>query len=323
MQRKGFSEIKIIEALSLCLSSSNFVNLEVSVARVTDLCSYATTMLDETMTQMNFTNFNFKLATTLILICLSFSATLAQDDAKSQQPAAKDTAKAEEILKRAVEVLGGSNYLNVRTVVGRGQFTQYKDGVPTVPSSFVDYIVLPDKERTEFRGSNLRVIQTNTGERGWIYDGAARTLKDMTPAQVEDFKITMRVSVDNFLRSDWRKQGAQISYAGRREAGLARRNEVVRVTYPDGFTVDFEFSARDGLPVKVVYKKKNSEGEETAEEDRLLQYLTINGIQTPFVIDHYSEGVQTARVNYQQVEFNRPVPDSLFARPASVKDVKM
>ena len=42
----------------------------------------------------------------------------------------------------------------------------------------------------------------------------------------------------------------------------------------------------------------------------------------PFVVDHYTAGVQASRVNYESVEFNRPVPDSLFAKPADVKAVK-
>ncbi len=45
--------------------------------------------------------------------------------APQQQP----DAKAEQIVKDALEVMGGQNYLNVRSVVGKGQYTQYQDGV--------------------------------------------------------------------------------------------------------------------------------------------------------------------------------------------------
>src|SRR5919205_6496 len=140
--------------------------------------------------------------------------------------------------------MGGSAYLGVRSSVGRGLYTPFREGASGLPSTFIDYIIYPDKERTEFKGGGNRVIQTNTGETGWLYDGAAKTLKDMTPAQVADFKLALRTNVDNLLRGLWRKEGAQVTYAGRREAGLARRNEAVRVTYPDGLTVDFEFGAQ-------------------------------------------------------------------------------
>jgi hypothetical protein len=140
--------------------------------------------------------------------------------------------------------------------------------------------------------------------------------------QVEDFKRSMRASVDNLLRGFWRKENAVLSYVGRREAGLARRNEAVRLTYPDGFTVEFEFGAKDYLPMKILYKRANADGGETAEEDRMAQHVKVEGIIAPFVIDHYSEGAQTSRINYQSIEFNSPIADSLFARPANAKAIK-
>ena len=259
-----------------------------------------------------------------LLICIIFCfPALAQEKAQTPQasaPAIEE--KAEKILQRAIGAMGGSAYLNVRSSVGRGLFTPYRDGVSGIPSAFIDYIVYPDRERTEFRGGGSRIIQTNTGDTGWLYDGAAKTLKDMTPKQVADFKQAMRTNVDNLLRGVWRKEAAQITYAGRREAGLAKRNEAIRVTYADGFIVDFEFSAQDGLPAKVIYRRTNSEGEEIAEEDRLAQFVNTNGVSSPFVIDHYAAGIQTSRINYESIAFNTQIADTLFTRPASVKAVK-
>ena len=257
------------------------------------------------------------------LFCLIAIPTLAQNDKSATQrtPPATDE-KAEQIIQRVIEAMGGSAYLNVRTIVGHGQFTQFKDGESGLPSAFVDYIVFPDRERTEFRASSGKIIQTNTGDTGWVYDGAAKSIKEMTKAQIADFKIALRASVENLLRGLWRKDGAKLSYVGRREAGIGQRNEVVRLTYPDGYAVEFEFAAKDSLPMKVLYKRKNAEGNEVAEEDRLAQHLKIQGVTTPFVIDHYSAGAQTSRINYQSMELNTSIPDSLFARPANAKAVK-
>ena len=259
-----------------------------------------------------------------LLLCLTTSPALLAQGEKSatQQTSPTNDEKAEAVIKRAIEVMGGSSYLNIRTVVGRGQFTQFKDGASGLPSSFVDYVVFPDRERTEFKNPEGKVIQTNDKDKGWIYDGASKSIKEMTKAQVEDFKLSMRASVDNLLRGFWRNDGAKLSYVGRREAGLARRNETVRLTYADGYTVEFEFDAKDSLPMKILYKRKNSEGVDTLEEDRMGQHVKIEGVVFPFVIDHYSSGSQTSRINYQSVEVNAPVSDSLFARPANIKAVK-
>ena len=243
--------------------------------------------------------------------------------ASAPPPAPANEEKAEQIVKRAIEAMGGESYLKVQNTIGRGYFTQYKDGVSGLPLTFVDYIVYPDRERTEFKGAGVRLIQTNTGDTGWLYDGQAKTLQEMTREQVEDFRFAIRTNIDYLLRGYWRKEGGKLTYIGRREAGLAKRNETVRLTYADGLAVEFEFGARDGLPSKVLYKRKGKEGEETDEEDRFAQFVTVSGVTIPFIIDHFRTGQQTSRINYESVEINRQILDSLFTRPANVKDVKM
>lgn len=262
----------------------------------------------------------------LFCVCAFPGVASAQGDDPAKKPATVDP-KAEAIVARAVEVLGGSNYLTLRTVIGRGFYTTFIDGMSQLPTRFLDYIAFPDKERTEFTGAGIRAIQTNVGNTGWVYDGATKSLQDMKETQIADFKRSMRTTLENLLQGWWKKEGASLSYAGRREAGLAKRNETVRLTYPDGYWIEFEFGARDGLPAKMIYKrsrtKANSdETEETTEEDRLAKPITIDGITAPWVIDHYVNGVQTSRINYESIEYNKPLPDSLFAKPENIKALK-
>ena len=247
-------------------------------------------------------------------------APAAKPDEKA--PAAKVDEKALAVVARAVEALGGPAYLGVRSVVSKGYFTQFREGQSGLPVSFRDYMVYPDRERTEFKGAGVQLVQVNTGQTGWLFEAKGKKLSDVTPEQADDFRTAMRTSVDNLLRGWWRAAGAGLTYVGRREAGLARRNEVVRLSYPDGFAVEFEFDAREGLPAKVLYRRPNAEGEQVEEEDRYAQFITVGGARTPFVVDHYRAGVQSSRVNYDKVEFNQPIPDSLFAKPADVKSIK-
>src|SRR5918993_3223668 len=265
----------------------------------------------------------------LLVACTLFFSGLAAGQTSNATPSTQNSndSKAETIIKGALAAVGGEAYLNVSTVVGRGFYTTYQDGVSLVPTRFLDYIVFPDKERTEFTTQGIRVINTNSGATGRLYDGATKSLHDLKPEQVEDFKRAMRTSVENVLRGWWRKEGATLSYAGRREAGLAKRNETVRITYPDGFWVEFEFGAKDGLPAKVIYKRTRAkadsdETEEITEEDRLAKPITISGVTAPYVIDHYIDGKQTSRINYESIEYNRSLPDSLFVKPANAKSVK-
>lgn len=247
--------------------------------------------------------------------------------AQSEAAAPVRDEKAEQIVQKAIQAVGGDAYLNVKTVIGRGFYTQYHEGVSGVPLRFVDYIAYPDRERTEFTGEGNRIIQTNYRNEGWLFDAAAKTLKDQTAKQVEDFRTGMRTSMENLLRGWWRKEGATLSYAGRREASLGRRNETVKLTYPDGFWIEYEFAAVEGTPAKAIYKRKQTNPDteemfETTEEDRFFKPLAVSGVSAPFVIDHFRNGVQTSRINYESIEFNKPLVDSLFAKPANIKAVK-
>ncbi|MEO7970888.1 MAG: hypothetical protein ABI698_06275 [bacterium] len=242
-------------------------------------------------------------------------------------PPAPVDAKTEAVINHAVEALGGSNYLNVKTTVGRGFFTAFQDGMSQLPARFVDYISYPDHERTEFVSLGIRVIQTNNGETGWVFDGATKTLGDLKAPQVAAFKRSMRTSVENLLFGWWKKDGATLSYVGRREAGVGKRNETIRLTYPDGFWIEYEFGARDGLPAKVIYKRtqKKADTDETVElneEDRMGKLITVQGITAAWVVDHYINGVQSSRISYESLEYNQPLPDSFFAKPANIKALK-
>ena len=186
--------------------------------------------------------------------------------------------------------------------------------------TFVDVLSFPDKERTEFK-DGAKTVQVNVGDSGWIFDGNAQTIKDQTPEQVNNFKRGIRTSLDNLLRGNWRKEGAKLDYVGRRQASLGKRNDVVKLTFDDDFTVEFEFSD-DGLPMKSVYKILNAEKAEIKEEDRYAQFVDIGGIKTPFIVDHFSNDAPTSRINYESVEFNKTIPDSVFAKPSNAKDLK-
>jgi hypothetical protein len=251
-----------------------------------------------------------------LFVCLIlFSSTFAFAQA------AKPDEKAEAVITRAVSKLGGDKYLQAKSMVGRGSFTLLRDGMASGFQTFVDVIVFPNRERTEFKEGGEKTVQANSGTAGWIFDGGSKLIKDQTPIQIENFVRTMRSSLDNLLRGNWRKEGAQLAYVGKRQAGIGVRNDVVKLIYPDGFAVEFEFTP-DDLPSKALYKHISPNAGEISEEDRYAQFVDIQGLQTPFIIDHYRGKDQTSRINYDAAEFNRSFPDTIFAKPKDVKDLK-
>ena len=253
----------------------------------------------------------------LLILSLVFSQTA---------PASVDE-KSQPIIDHAIEAMGGQKYLNVQTITGKGFYTTFQDGMSQIPARFLDYLSYPDRERTEFSGAGIRTIQTNVGDTGWVFDGAVKKISDQTPAQVENFKFIMRTTLENLLRGWWKKEGGKVTYVGRREAGLAKRNETIRLTYPDGFWIEYEFGAKDFLPAKIIYKRTRKDPDsgdevEVTEEDRIMRFLTINGVTAPWIIDHYVDGKQTSRINYESVQYNQTFAESLFAKPADIKSIK-
>jgi hypothetical protein len=265
------------------------------------------------------------LVSCLTLLCNAQTA--ATHTTPNGAPAVTVDEKSQQIINRAIEVSGGASYLNVQTVTGKGFYTTFNEGVSQIPARFIDYIAYPDRERTEFVGAGIRTIQTNVGDTGWVFDGAVKTITEQSPAQVEDFKRAMRTGLEYFLRGWWKKEGGKVVYIGRREAGLAKRNETIRLTYPTGFWIEYEFGAKDGFPAKIIYKRTRKNPDtgdeaEATEEDQLLKFITIDGVTAPWVIDHYINGKQSTRINYESIQYNQKLADSLFAKPDNVKSLK-
>ena len=250
--------------------------------------------------------------TIFALLSLAFCVFSYAASAAGQEP--------EAVIKRAVDNLGGEKYLNVKSQIGRGRYSIFREGAVVSFQSFVDVIVFPEKERTEFRDRGIKTTQTNTGSTGWIFDGEQDIVRDQTEIQIANFKRGIRTSLDNLLRGGWRGE-AELTYVGRRPATLGKRNDVVKLAYKDGFSIEFEF-ADDGTPQKAIHKSKNVDGEEVTEEDRYAQFVDINGVRTPFIIDRFTNKQHTSRINYESIEFNRSVPDSIFAKPATAKEAK-
>ncbi len=262
-----------------------------------------------------------------LLISLFFVVTVSVHGQASDTKTATVDEKSQAIIDHAVQAMGGQTYLNINTVIGKGFYTAFAEGAPQVPSKFLDYIAYPDRERTEFTAMGIRTIQTNDRETGWLFDGAVKTITDQSPKQIEEFKRAMQTSLENLLRGWWKKEGGKITYVGRREAGLAKRNETIRLTFSSGFWIEYEFGAKDYLPAKMIYKRmrKNMDSgseEETTEEDQFLRFISIEGVTVPFVVDHFINGHQTSRINYETVQYNQKFPDSLFAKPENVKAIK-
>jgi hypothetical protein len=258
-------------------------------------------------------NFHFALISLALLLLTLYPTTPAQED--------NEAAKAEALIRGAIQARGGDAYLKIRTAVSHGQYTPYDKGVSTIPRPFVDYIVYPDRERTEFDKGDHKYIQTNAGNEGWIYDATQKMIRPQTEDQVKDFKQGLRADLDYLLRQGWQEAGAKLVYIGRREVQHNVFSEAVRIDFADGYSVTLHFDTRTKLPLLTEYKKTTEEG--TGQYQLwYFSWLDYAGIKAPRIQDLYRDGKQLSRVYVETVSFNTEVPDKLFLKPASIKEVK-
>lgn len=150
----------------------------------------------------------------IVTLFLSSFAIAQNNFSESSTP--EEKAKiAKAVMSKAVQTLGGDKYLNVNTAVSEGKFSLLKDGRISSYQNFMDIIVYPDKERTDFTEKGTKTVQVNAGDTGWIYDEFLRKFEDQGENQIESFKLSMKNHYDYLLRRKWQNE-AELVYVGRR-----------------------------------------------------------------------------------------------------------
>src|ERR1051326_4493758 len=104
------------------------------------------------------------LITLSLILALAGYAARAQSEKKAE-PDTSEQARA--LIERAIKTMGGPAYLSIKSERARGYLTPYRDTSPDskehqdrqpdklATQSFVDLILLPDKERVEFKGQEI------------------------------------------------------------------------------------------------------------------------------------------------------------------------
>jgi hypothetical protein len=235
----------------------------------------------------------------------------------------KNVQRGAELIKQAVQARGGERFMSFTNIMQTGIYTPFQKGLSTIPIQFVDWIVFPDKERTEFgKGKKKnRTIQVNVGKTGWIYDGEAETLKDQTDKQIEEHLDGLEFDIERLLRAAAKGDGVEVGYAGREELRPGERADTIAIRLKSDRTAYLLLDPQTHLPISLSYEKTGDDGL-VKTEVRYFQYVDYDGVKFPNIVDVFRDGVQTVRVNIQSIKLNTQVSDGLFVKPASAKEIK-
>jgi hypothetical protein len=260
-----------------------------------------------------------------LLSVLSFSGLVYAEEPNNSKE------KAINLIKASIEALGGNNYLSIKSEKSQGLVTPYKEIAPDTNNiqpdkastqSFIDYILLPNKERVDFKGQGRVFIQSNAEKHNWTYDSDSELLRDQTQAQKDRFSRTLRYQVDKILRGGWTDSSIEITHIPRQELWPRQYGEGVKLTYSDKEEAEIFFDPQTKLPLALRFPKDTYEGQRVKAENRFFKYLEVGSIKTPYVVDLFENGKQVLRINYDSREFNISIPDKLFDKPSNVKAIK-
>jgi len=230
--------------------------------------------------------------------------------------AQEDHARA--LFEAATRALGGERYLALKSLMGRGLYSQFNEREQLQALlPFTVYVLYPDRERVEFGRGKDRFIQVNVGARGWIYDGPSRNLRDQKEEEIARFRTAQRRSLETVMRDLWRRPEVKLRYLGERELWFRQRGVGVELIVPlEGDEVDriqVYFDPQTHLPVKLAYEN---------EEERFHLYQDFDGIKLPLRIDRYRGDVQVSRASFEEVQVNVPIDPKLFEKPSSPDKVR-
>jgi len=235
----------------------------------------------------------------------------------------KNVQRGAELIKQAVQARGGERFLSFNSIMSTGMYTQFQKGMSQNPIQFIDWIIYPDKERTDFgKGKKKnRRIQVNVGKTGWVYDGDAETLKDQTDKQIEEHLEDLDFDIDRLLRAAAKGDGVEVGFAGREETRPGERADAVAIRFKSDRTAYLLLDSQTHLPMSMSYEK-TEDGGLVKQETRYNQYVDYDGVKFPNIVDYFRDSVQTGRINIESIKLNSQIGNELFAKPASAKAIK-
>lgn len=233
----------------------------------------------------------------------------------------QDDEKAKQLFEDAVEAMGGDAYRKIADVASEGQYFQFDNHGNSSPLiKYVDYIRLPDRNRTELgnRKKELDITIFNLEKNeGWILEGE-KDIRAATPEEMKDFRSAAKNSIDNVFHSRYQDPENKLFYVGPGE-GSEVTLEIVKLVDPENDETLVYFDRISKLPAKIEYRRVNRRGIRQRIVDEFSLWHVIEGVRTPMRIDGWTNGRRSSQQFVLKISYNSNLPDSLFSKPIPPK----
>ena len=265
----------------------------------------------------------------LVVAVLALGTTLAQDQAPATanppSPAnspviralpTRIDPKAQPILDRMFQALGGQAFLDFKTLTTHGRLFSLGGG----GEGFVYFdsqVQYPDKRRLTYGMSKKTkpITVVNNGDQGWEVDRMGLVHLDTT--ELRRWKFANRYGLENLLRLRMREPGALVQSAGTDFVNNITVN-ILDVVDAEQTQIKLYLDKRTDLPAQVDYRKWNATINDWDEyTDIYADYRTFQGIATPLHISRSLNGERFSEVYRGDAAYNETYPPQIFADPSA------
>jgi outer membrane lipoprotein-sorting protein len=213
----------------------------------------------------------------------------------------------DEIVARNIQGRGGVE--RIKAVQSMKQTSHLK--IQGMSATLTLYAKRPNLSRQEVSIAGATAIAAFDGQNAW---GVNPMLGQTTPQVVsgpDADKVRSQASFDPPLL-DYGAKGTKVEYLGTEPDG-ARTLMHLRITDKAGIVTNCYLDSQTALETKIV-----AAGPTGPVETRLSDYREVGGLKMPFAIRTTAAGVVVADVAVDTIEFDLPMPASLFTMPGKM-----
>ncbi|HUJ82908.1 MAG TPA: hypothetical protein VLW83_13560 [Candidatus Acidoferrales bacterium] len=245
------------------------------------------------------------------LSLLSISPARAQEQTEVLMPE-QSAAKAKDLIQKAVQALGGSEYLAVRDATCSGRIGSFgHSGDLMGYEKFIDYSKLPDKDRSE----NLpkrNIIEIKNGDKGWVLDRGG--VSEADEVSIAEFQEDIKTDIDNVLRDRWKEPGTILRYLGPDVVDL-KEADWIEFVDNDNRSIRIAFAKATHLPLRKVLVTRDPGTRMRSETiEYYSNYHPIGGVIQPFQVTRERNGQKIYQAFIEECKFNTNPSDSLFTK---------
>ena len=221
--------------------------------------------------------------------------------------------KAQQILDRTIQALGGAAFLEAKTLTTHGRLGSGGGGIVYFDSQ----VQFPDKRRLTYgvakKGKPITVI--NNGDLGWEIDRMGTVSLDSE--DIRTWRFNNRFSLENLLRLRIHEPGTLVQTAGVDFVDNVNVN-ILDIVDAAQNQIKLYLSTQTGLPVQISYRKWDPLINDWDEySDILGNYGTYQGITIARQISHLMNDRRVSEVYRESAVFNETYPPGIFDDPSA------